>query len=357
MSEPTPAENASPRRGGDIDLGSARQLERWMMREIPDHAGPVWVDRFPGGQSNPTFRLETPRRNYVLRRKPPGKLLRSAHAIEREYQVMAALGPLGFPVPKTFGICEDTSVIGSPFFLMELVEGRILWDPTFPEMTPSERRAIYDAQIDTLAALHRIDPVSAGLSEFGRPGNYFARQIARWSKQYRASNPPADEKMEKLMVWLADTVPPETKPCIVHGDFRIDNMVLKKDAPEVVAVLDWELSTLGDPIADLTYFLMMWRAPAGERISLHAVDFDTSGIPTMDDALDRYLSRSGRVLERPIYWYIAFNLFRLAAILQGVAGRAAKGQANNERALMAQERVSPLALAAWDNAREAGAPA
>lgn len=357
MTSPSAAAEAATPRAGDIDPAAAERLKQWMEREIPDHEGPVSIDRFPGGQSNPTFRLSTLRRNYVLRRKPPGPLLSSAHAIEREYEVMTALGPCGFPVPRTFGICMDESIIGSVFFLMELVEGRILWDPKLPDMAPSERRAIYDAQVDTLAALHRVDPASAGLAAFGRPGNYFARQVARWSKQYRASSPPPDESMERLIVWLSETIPPETPPCIVHGDYRIDNMVLKPDLPEVAAVLDWELSTLGDPIADLTYFLMLWRVPPGERISMHGVDFSALGIPTMEDALDRYLSSTGRTLDRPVGWYIAFNLFRLAAILQGVAGRAAKGQANNERALSAQGRVGPLARAAWDNARCAGAPA
>ena len=357
MTSPSAAAEAVTPRAGDIDPDAAERLKQWMEREIFDHEGPVSIDRFPGGQSNPTFRLSTLRRNYVLRRKPPGNLLHSAHAIEREYEVMTALGPCEFPVPQTYGICMDQTVIGSAFFVMELVDGRILWDPKLPDIESSERRAIYDAQIDTLAALHRIDPAEVGLAEFGRPGNYFARQVTRWSKQYQASSPPPDECMERLMAWLSETIPPETPPCIVHGDYRIDNLVLKPDRPEVAAVLDWELSTLGDPIADLTYFLMLWRVPPGERISMDTVDFETSGIPTMEDALDRYLSSTGRMLDRPVDWYIAFNLFRLAAILQGVAARAARGQANNERALSAQGRVGPLARVAWENARRAGAHA
>lgn len=355
-SQPAIGDTAPPR-AGNIDPRSAEQLEQWMKQAIPDHEGPVSIERFSGGQSNPTFRLSTPPRNYVLRRKPPGKLLRSAHAIEREYEVMAALGPTDVPVPRTFGLCTDDTVIGSAFYLMELVEGRILWDPKLPGMAPTERRAIYDAQIDTLAALHKVDPASAGLQDFGKPGNYFARQIARWTKQYKASGVPQEDCMEKLMAWLPESLPPEAPACIVHGDYRIDNMVLKPDQPGVAALLDWELSTLGDPIADLTYFLMMWRMPSGERTAMDTVDFETSGIPDMDEALDRYLAVSGHELDKPVDWYIAFNLFRLAAILQGVAGRAAKGQANNERALSAQERVGPLARAAWENARRAGAPA
>ena len=357
MSSQSIADKSVMPRAGDIDAQAAQRLEQWLKREVPEHDGPVAIERFSGGQSNPTFKLSTSHGDYVLRRKPPGALLRSAHAIEREYEVMASLGPRGFPVPRTFGICLDESVIGSAFYVMELVEGRILWDPKLPGMAPSERRAIYHAQVDTLAALHQIDPGKAGLSDFGKPGNYFARQIFRWSSQYQASGSAGDEHMDRLMAWLPETMPPEAPARIVHGDYRIDNMILKPDRPEIAAVLDWELSTLGDPVADLTNFLMMWRMPAGERTALDTVDFDTAGIPTMDEALDRYLATSGRVLERPVDWYIAFNLFRLAAILQGVAGRAARGQANNELALAAQNRVRPLARAAWESARRAGAPA
>ena len=340
---------------GQIDAEAVDRLGIWMATTIADHAGPIRLDRFAGGQSNPTFRVATPVRDYVLRRKPPGVLLRSAHAVEREYEVMAALGPRGFPVPQVYGLCEDDAGIGSAFFLMELVEGRVLWDPKLPDQTAEQRTAIYNAQIDTLAALHRFEPEAVGLGDFGRAGNYFERQIARWAKQYRASDPPHQAEMERLIDWLAEAPPPEVAPRIVHGDYRIDNMVLAPDRPAVAAVLDWELCTLGDPIADLTYFLMMWRMPPGERIAMDTVDFATSGIPTMEQALDRYLSATGRQLDRPIEWYIAFNLFRLAAILQGVAGRAARGQANNERALRAQERVEPLAQTAWDNALRAGA--
>lgn len=357
MSSHSAADAPAVPRAGDIDSEAAHRLERWMAQHIEDHEGPATIERFAGGQSNPTFRLRTARRDYVLRRKPPGMLLRSAHAIEREYTVMKALGPHGFPAPRTFGLCEEEAVIGSAFFLMELVEGRILWDPKLPDECPADRRAIYDAQIDTLVALHSFDPEAIGLAAFGKPGNYFARQLSRWTKQYRASQAPHDEHMEKLIAWLPETMPPDGPASIVHGDYRIDNMVLKHDRPEIAALLDWELCTLGDPIADLTYFLMMWRMPPHERIAMDTVDFATSGIPTMEEALDRYLSSSGRVLDRPVDWYIAFNLFRLAAILQGVAGRAARGQANNERALSAQKRVAPLARAAWENARRAGAPA
>lgn len=342
---------------GDIDDDAALRLDRWMASAIPGHVGPLRIERFAGGQSNPTFRIGSPARDYVLRRKPPGKLLRSAHAIDREYRVMAALGREGFPVPKVYGLCQDDAVIGSAFYLMELAEGRILWDPKLPKQRPADRAAIYQAQIDTLVTLHRFDPAAIGLEDFGRGGNYFERQLARWTKQYRASDPPPLPEMDRLADWLAESPPPAAEPRIVHGDYRIDNMVLAADRPAVVAVLDWELSTLGDPIADLTYFLMMWRMPPGERIAMDGVDFAATGIPTMEQALERYLSATGGRLERPIEWYLSFNLFRLAAILQGVAGRAARGQANNARALQAQDRVAPLARAAWQNALKAGAPA
>ena len=348
--------SSAPARPGDIDVAAAERLDAWMSERIDDHQGRIAIERFAGGQSNPTFRIVTERRNYVLRRKPPGVLLPSAHAIEREYAVMAALGPHGFPVPRTYGLCEDETVIGSPFYLMELVEGRILWDPKLPDERPANRRAIYEAQIDTLAALHGFDPDAVGLGAFGKTGNYFARQMARWTKQYRASNAPRNEHIEKLIDWLSDTLPPDSPARIVHGDYRIDNMVLKPERPEVAALLDWELSTLGDPIADLTYFLMMWHMPPAERTALGDVDFAASGIPTMEEALARYLRAAKRSLDRPVEWYVAFNLFRLAAILQGAAGRAARGQANNERALQAQDRVSPLAAAAWESALRAGAP-
>jgi aminoglycoside phosphotransferase (APT) family kinase protein len=277
--------------------------------------------------------------------------------VDREYRVMSQLGSTGFPVPVTYGLCTDDAVIGSMFYVMEMVEGRILWDGRLPDATVEERRAIYHTQIDTLAALHAIDPVAVGLGDFGRPGNYFERQISRWTKQYRASSAPLDEAMESLIAWLPASAPPEAPTRIAHGDYRLDNMVLAPDAPRVRAVLDWELSTLGDPLADLTYLLMHWDTPPHERNSLAGLDLFALGIPTIGEMLDRYQTRTGLVLARPIEWYFAYNLFRLAAILQGVAGRAKAGQANNERALQAHARVGPLAATAWDFARRAGAPA
>lgn len=352
MSETTEAAEGY---GGDIGAAELARLDRWMRAEIADVDALTAVDRFVGGQSNPTFGVTAGGRKFVLRRKPPGDLLSSAHAVEREYAVMKALGTTDFPVPRVHGLCEDPSVIGSAFYIMEFLDGRILWDPKLPDSAPHERRAIYESQIDTLAALHRIDPVEIGLADFGRPGNYFTRQLSRWTKQYRLSAAPQQPEMEWLIEWLPRNVPADTAPRIVHGDYRIDNMVLAPSGPEIIGVLDWELCTLGDPLADLTYYLMIWHMPPDERASLATVDFTTSGIPSWSQGLERYVEATGATLDRPIEWYIAFNLFRLAAILQGVAGRAARGQANNERALRAQERVGPLARAAWMNAQIAGA--
>lgn len=345
--------NEPPRPTAELD---AIALAKWMKDAVEDFASPLEVLRFAGGQSNPTYQLRTPGQRYVLRRKPPGRLLASAHAVDREYRVMAALGRTGFPVPRAFALCEDESVIGSVFYVMAMVDGRILWNGRLPDSSPAERQAIYAAEIDTLAALHRVDPVEAGLGDFGRPGNYFARQLARWTKQYLQSDGPRHEAMARLIDWLPLDLPAERPARIVHGDYRLDNMVLHPTEPRVIAVLDWELSTLGDPIADLTYLLMHWVTPAHERGSLAAIDLATAGIPTIDEMLERYLAATGDQLGAPLPWYLAYNLFRLAAILQGVAARGRAGNANNARAGLAQGRVGPLADAAWRFAQQAGAP-
>lgn len=346
--------NLAPQVTADLD---ALQLEEWMSQEVAGFSGPIEVLRFAGGQSNPTYQLRTPGRSYVLRRKPPGRLLASAHAVDREFRVMHALGPTGFPVPTAYALCEDPEVIGSPFYVMELVEGRILWDGRLPGMAPAERRSIYEAQLDTLASLHSIDPAAVDLGDFGRPGNYFARQLARWSGQYGQGEGPRHVAMERLIDWLPKLLPPEAPARIVHGDYRLDNMVLHATEPCVVAVLDWELSTLGDPLADLTNLLMHWVTPAHERNSLNGLDLAAMGIPSLDAALQRYLSRTGASLVAPLEWYLAFNMFRLAAILHGVAARARAGNANNPRAGLAGQRVGPLADRAWELARKLGAGA
>lgn len=339
-----------------VDLDTSA-LEIWMKQNVSGFAAPLAVQRFAGGQSNPTYELRSRDQRYVLRSKPGGRLLASAHAIEREYRVMEALGRTSFPVPRTYALCEDTDVIGSAFYVMELVEGRILWDGRLPDAAPAERRAIYEAQVDTLADLHQLDPSILGLADFGRSGNYFARQLARWSRQYAESDGPRYPSMDRLIAWLPQQVPPERQPRIVHGDYRLDNMVLHPSEPHVLAVLDWELSTLGDPMADLTYLLMHWTTPPQERNSLSGLDLDTMGIPPMKAMLDRYLERSGRSLDVPVEWYLAFNLFRFAAILHGVAARGRAGNANNPRAFVAEERVEPLANRAWAFACDLGAGA
>lgn len=341
-----------PRPSDDLDAG---RLAEWMKAAVKDFAGPLEVLRFAGGQSNPTYQLRTPCARYVLRRKPPGKLLASAHAVEREFRVMDALCRAGFAVPRAYALCEDEGVIGSAFYVMAMVDGRILWDGRLPGTAPAERRAIYEAEIDTLAALHRLDPAAIGLGDYGRPGNYFARQVARWSRQYCESDGPRDAAMDRLIAWLPERLPEERAARVVHGDYRLDNMILHPSEPRVVAVLDWELSTLGDPIADLTYLLMHWVTPPHERGSLNGLDLATMGVPTMEEALDRYLAATGDRLGAPLEWYLAYNLFRLAAILHGVAARGRAGNANNARAGLAQGRVGPLAGAAWAFAEKVGA--
>jgi aminoglycoside phosphotransferase (APT) family kinase protein len=343
-----------PKPTADLD---ATRLGKWMKDAVEGFAGPLEVLRFAGGQSNPTYQLRTPGQRYVLRRKPPGRLLASAHAVDREFRVMQALGRAGFPVPHAYALCEDETVIGSVFYVMAMVEGRILWDGRLPDAAPAERRAIYEAEIDTLAALHRLDPAAVGLGDFGRPGNYFARQVARWSSQYAQSDGPRDAAMERLIAWLPGHLPAERAPRIVHGDYRLDNMVLHAREPRVLAVLDWELSTLGDPIADLTYLLMHWVTPSHERNSLAGLDLPALGIPSQREMLERYLAATGDRLGAPLEWYLAYNLFRLAAILHGVAARGRAGNANNARAGLAQGRVAPLAAAAWRFAERLGARA
>ncbi len=342
----------APRPSTDLD---AARLSDWMLRSVEGFAGPLEVLRFAGGQSNPTYQLRTPSQRYVLRRKPPGTLVASAHAVDREFRVIRALGDAGFPVPRAYALCEDEAVIGSAFYVMAMVDGRILWDGRLPDASPEERRAIYHAEIDTLAALHRIDPAAIGLADYGRPGNYFARQVARWSRQYGESDGPRCAAMDRLVDWLPRHLPADRPARIVHGDYRLDNMVLHATEPRVVAVLDWELSTLGDPVADLTYLLMHWVTPAHERGSLAALDLPALGIPIVTEMLDRYLAATGDRLDAPLEWYLAYNLFRLAAILQGVAARGRAGNANNARAGLAQQRVAPLAGTAWSFAEALGA--
>jgi aminoglycoside phosphotransferase (APT) family kinase protein len=327
------------------------KLLAWMQANVEGFEGPLEVRQFKGGQSNPTYQLVTPKQKYVMRRKPPGKLLPSAHAVDREFKVINGLYPTGYPVARPYGLCMDESVTGTIFYVMEMVEGRILWDQTLPQYEPAERHAIYMAQIKTLADLHNTDYQAVGLADFGRPGNYFARQIGRWTKQYKASETDHRPDMEKLIAWLPTTAPNDDKTTIVHGDYRLDNMVLHATEPRVAAVLDWELSTLGNPLADFTYLLMNWVNGAISQIP----DLPAHGIPTIDEYVAEYCRLTGRDGLPELDWYFAYNGFRLAGILQGIVGRVRDGTANSPQAHAQAERVPGLASMAWHYAQRAGA--
>lgn len=336
-------------------LDEAR-LSRWLEDHVEAYAGPLTVLQFKGGQSNPTYRLDTPGRSYVLRRKPFGPLLPSAHAVDREFRVISALHGAGFPVARALGLCEDDGVIGSAFYVMEMVDGRIFWDARLPELAPGERRAIFEAEVDTLAQLHSYDPDVIGLGDYGRPGNYFERQIGRWSKQYRASEIDRIEEMDRLIEWLPRTIPAgEGRVSVVHGDYRLDNIVFAADAPRIKAVLDWELSTLGDPLADITYFLMAWVMPPDGRSGLAGLDLEAHGLPSAEELFARYARATGRTEVPDLNWYMAYNLFRFAAILQGIAGRVRDGTASSTEAVAMASRVVPLSRNAWAFAQKAGA--
>ncbi|WP_417477657.1 phosphotransferase [Maricaulis sp.] len=330
-------------------------LAAWMAGHVAGYAGPLGVSQFKGGQSNPTYKLETPSKSYVLRRKPPGKLLPSAHAVDREFRVMKALGEAGFPCPVMYGLCMDRDVIGTEFYVMEFVEGRIFWDPLLPGMEPAERAAIYDASNATLAHLHSIDVEAAGLSDYGKPGDYFQRQIGRWTKQYRAAETDTIEAMDKLIDWLPTAAPEQERTSVVHGDYRLDNMVFHPTEPRVVAVLDWELSTLGDPMADFTYQLMGWMVPPAIRNGFLGVNLAPLGIPDVEAYTQAYCARTNRAGIPELDFYFAYNLFRLASICQGIYARALQGNASNSKALETAQAVKPLAEGAWGFAKNAGA--
>jgi len=339
----------------DKDRLDEAALTRWFAANVQGFEGPLELEKFKGGQSNPTYKVVSPGGQYVLRRKPFGPLLPSAHAVDREYRVQAALHDQGFAVSRQFGLCEDESVIGAMFYVMGFTDGQSYWDGTLPGKTPDERRAIYHAMIDNLARLHSFDPEAIGLADYGKPGNYCARQIARWTKQYQLSETGTIAEMDRLIAWLPDTTPDQIGFGIVHGDYRIDNMIFAHDRAEVLALLDWELSTLGDPIADLSYFLMSWVQPAEGRNGLAGIDLAALGIPTMDEAAARYAEKAGLKTLPDMDWYMAYNLFRIAAILQGIKKRVIDGTASSDQAAQMSERVLPLAQAAWAFAQKAGA--
>ena len=333
------------------------RLEAWLEREVEGYAGPLSVEQFRGGQSNPTYRLVTPGRAYVLRRKPPGPLLPGAHAVDREYRVISALGRLGFPVARAFGLCLDEAVIGTPFYVMEMVEGRIFWEADFPEVPAVDRPAYFDAMNSTIARLHLIDPVAAGLGDYGRPGNYFERQIGRWSGQYLGDVEAGRvEAMDRLVEWLPRNIPAGDQDArIIHGDFRCDNMIFHPAEPRVLAVLDWELSTLGHPLADFTYHLMVWRMPAHLSTGLAGLDLKALNIPSEADYVAAYCRRTRRDGIPDLDFYMAFNMFRLAAIVHGIKGRLARGTAASAHAAEMAANLEPLAQRAWEQALKAGA--
>jgi aminoglycoside phosphotransferase (APT) family kinase protein len=335
------------------------RLEAFLASRLPEFRGPLVVRQFKGGQSNPTYLLETPARRYVLRRKPPGKLLPSAHAVDREFRVISALHAQGFPVAAPLVYCEAPEVAGTPFYVMAHVEGRVLWEPQMPSATPAERAAVYDAMNATLAQLHSFEPAELGLTDFGRGENYVARQVERWSKQYRASETARIDEMERLIAWLPSHLPPPAPVRLVHGDYRLDNIILAPSQPKVLAVLDWELSTLGDPLADLAYHLMQWDMPPSESGAgvgtLLGHDLARLGIPSRSDYVDAYVRRTGLDPRRQLPVYLAYNFFRLAAILQGIVGRVRDGTATSENAAAMAPLVQPLAVRAGAFAREAGA--
>ena len=333
------------------------RLEAWLRHEVPGFSGPLEVRQFKGGQSNPTYLLETPARAYVLRRKPPGKLLPSAHAVDREYRVIRALHGQRFPVAAPVLYCADETVIGTAFYVMSYVAGRVFWDPHMPDAAPADRAAVYDAMNATLARLHAFEPAEIGLADFGRGENYVGRQVERWSKQYRASETERIDEMERLIAWLPKNLPPPGPVRLVHGDYRLDNMIVAPDAPKILAVLDWELSTLGDPLADFSYHLMQWVMPPSDAGvgSLVAHDLAALGIPPIETYVDRYVERTGLDPRPHLPVYLAYNFFRLAAILQGIVGRVRDGTATSEHAAAKAQVVRPLAEKAFEFARQAGA--
>ena len=320
-------------------------LENWLKANVEGYAGPLGVEQFKGGQSNPTYKLVTPARSYVLRRKPPGEILKGAHAVEREAKVLTALHAQGFPVARVYGLCTDESVIGTWFYVMEMVEGRIFWDATVPGVSNEERATIFDAMNATIAQLHSYDPETIGLGDYGKPGNYFARQVGRWSRQYREDEAAGrDEAMDAVIEWLEANMPEDDgASSVIHGDFRIDNMIFHPTEPRVLAVLDWELSTLGHPLADFAYHAMMYHMPPHIVAGLGGADIAALGIPSEEDYAAAYCRRTGRE-GLPDYRYtMAFNFFRLAAIFHGIKGRVIRGTASNAQAKERAEAFPELA--------------
>lgn len=333
-----------------------KALGSWLGANVEGFQGPFELAKFPAGQSNPTYRIRAASGDYVLRRKPLGKLLPSAHAVDREFRLLSALFPLDFPVPQPVAECEDAEVIGTVFYVMELAKGRAYADGALPDFDPATRRNIYGQLIDTLADLHSIDPDAIGLGDFGKSGNYFERQVARWTRQYRDSQTDYIPEMERLIAFLPERLPEQSRSAIVHGDYRIDNVMFDGDGT-LTAVLDWELATLGDPIADFSYLAMQWMMPADGGAGLEGLDLDRLGIPTLAEIVDRYSDRSGIAVGGKLDWYFAYNLFRLAGIVQGIKKRVLDGTASHAQADEMAKRVPMLAKAAWAFAEKARAEA
>ena len=329
-------------------------LTAWMEQNVTGFMGPLSVEQFKGGQSNPTYRLLTADHAYVLRRKPPGDLLKGAHAIEREARVMQSVGPTGYPVPNVRGLCLDGDVIGTAFYVMDLVDGRTFWDPSLPGMTPNQRASIFDAMNAAISSLHKIDPRAAGLADFGRSGSYFERQIARWTRQYREDETAGtDPNLDRLVEWLPNNIPSGDEATIVHGDFRIDNLIFERDGLNIRAVLDWELSTIGHPLADFAYHLMMYRMPALTIPGLVGADLHGLGIPSEADYIAAYCARTGRDSIPKIDFYLAFNFFRFAAICHGIKGRLARGTAASDQAARLVADLPVIADLGWQQAERA----
>ncbi len=328
----------------------AERLERYLVDHVDGFAGPIEVREFRGGQSCPTYQLMTPSAKYVLRRKPPGTLLPSAHAVDREYRVMHQLHPTGFPVPRTYALSDDESIVGTMFYVMEMVEGRILWDLSLPEHSPVERSAIYDAILKSLVELQRIDYAAIGLEGFGKTTDYMARQIHRWSKIYVASETSKIPLMDRLNDWLPKNIPESQEVCVIHGDFRMDNLILHPTEARVIAVLDWELSTLGHPLGDFTYHMAPWIIPAiDERVSsLEGLDLKALGIPTAEEYLARYCELSGIAEIPSLDFYRAYTVWRLAAIYQGIIKRVQDGTAASTEAPSTTDIVEQFAERAWE---------
>ena len=352
--------NAQSSSGGETtrrerDVLPLGRLEAWMSDHVDGFRGPIAAERFEGGQSNPTYKLVATTGIYVLRRKPFGQLLPSAHAVDREYRVMRALTDTAVPVPRMYALCEDDAIIGSAFYVMEFLDGRVFWDQRLTGLAPPDRRAMFDSMNAVIAALHSVDHIAVGLAGFGRPGNYMARQIARWSKQYQASETKLQPAMDALIEWLPRHLPREAAPRVVHGDYRMDNLVFHKTEPKVIGVLDWELSTIGDPLADFAYHVMSWRVTPELFRGLAGIDFASLGIPTEEEYVAGYCRHTGHVSIADWDFYIVYSLFRLAAIMQGIAKRAIEGTAASAEAVELGRLARPVGEQAWALARSLGA--